>query len=104
MMQHLTRGSEPSLDESWDRRNGGGKEERTLVVEVQLVLVIRHSLIILKVFPQLLIVGDCSVQRLAGRKTLPQLGAFLADLGILQEERSAVEVISPLPVLPSLFR
>lgn len=76
---------------------------RTFVVEVQLLLVVGHSLVILKVFSQLLVVGDCVVQRPACCQTLSQLGPFLADLGILQEERSSVEVVSPLSVLSSLL-
>lgn len=79
-----------------------GCSGRTLVVQVQLILVVRTCFIILEVFSQLLIVGDRSVQRLASRKALPQFRPFLADLGISQQERSAVEVVPPLSILSSL--
>lgn len=77
---------------------------RTLVVEVQLVLVIGSRFVILKILPQLLVVGDGSVQGLASRKTLSELGPFLADLGVFQQERPAVEVVPPLSILSSLPR
>lgn len=63
---------------------------------------VRTCFIILEIFSQLLIVGDRSFQRLASRKALPQFRPFLADLGISQQERSAVEVVPPLSILSSL--
>lgn len=80
----------------------GGKMGRTLVVEVQLILVVRTCFVVLKVLPQLLVVGDGSVQGLASRKALSELGPFLADLGVFQQERPAVEVVPPLSVLSAL--
>lgn len=78
--------------------------KRTLVVEVQLVLVVRSRFVILEVLSQLLVVGDGSVQGLSSRKALPKLGPFLTDLGVFQQERPAVEVVPPLPILSSLPR
>lgn len=63
---------------------------------------VRTRFIILEILSQLLIVGNGSVQRLASREALPKFGPFLADLGISQQERSAVEVVPPLSILSSL--
>jgi hypothetical protein len=58
---------------------------RTLVIQVQLVLVVRPCFVILIVLPQLLVVGDGPIQGLASRKALPEFGPFLADLGVSQQ-------------------
>lgn len=65
---------------------------------------VRSCFVILKVLPQLLVVGDRSIQGLASRKTFPKLGPFLADLGVPQQKRPAVEVVPPLSILSSLSR
>lgn len=80
------------------------EREPTLVVEVQLVFGIGTRFIVGEVFPQLFVVCDGSVQRFASRKTFPQLGPFLADLGIAKKERSPVQVVAPLSILSPLLR
>lgn len=78
--------------------------KRTLIIKVQLLHDLRLCLIILEIFSQLLVVCDCSVQRLASRECLPQFRPFLRDLCIAKQQRPSVEVVTPLSILSPLLR